>query len=159
MTSSSAQVIVAKMNPSREEVWQYEGRLLRRDPHSVLIEAFFNMDEASFQGVTLRRNDRSIERFYDDRWYNIFEIHDREDDRLKAWYCNITRPAEFTPGKVAYVDLALDLLVYPNGSYLVLDQEEFEELALDSLTRNRALRGMKNLMTIVQNGTFLNELK
>ena len=42
-----------------------------------------------------------MECFYNDRWYNILEIHDRDDDRLKAWYCNVTLPAEFTPGRIA----------------------------------------------------------
>ncbi len=42
----------------------------------------------------------------------------------------MTTPAEFSDGKIAYIDLALDLLVYPDGRYLILDEDEFEALAL-----------------------------
>ena len=48
--------------------------------------------------ATLRRGDRFIETYYTDRWYNIFEIHAREDDRLKGWYCNIAKPAVMEAG-------------------------------------------------------------
>jgi len=145
-------VIIIKMNTDRKETWRYEGRIIDRDTHRLLIEAFFNIDEISFQGITLRRNDRSIECFYDDRWYNVFEIHDREDDRLKAWYCNVTTPAEFSPGRVTYIDLALDVLVYPNGEYLILDEDEFQKLTLDSRSRIMAHRALNKIIQIVESG-------
>lgn len=152
MIAKADKVIVIKMNIDREETWRYEGRIIDRDTHRLLIEAYFNIDEISFQGITLQRNDRSIECFYDDRWYNIFEIHDREDDRLKAWYCNVTTPAEFSPGRIAYIDFALDLLVYPNGEYLILDEDEFEELALDSKSCIMARRALNKIIEIVESG-------
>ncbi len=151
-------VIVVKMNPSREETWRYDGYIINRSPHKLLVEAFFNIDEVSLHGITLRRNDRSIECFYDNRWYNIFEIHDQEDDRLKGWYCNITMPAEFTPGKITHVDLALDLLVYPNGDFLVLDRDEFENLALDEKKRSHALSALNRLIELAKAGRIADEL-
>ncbi len=153
------QVTVIKLNPHREETWRYQGRVIQRQPHSLLIEAYFNIDQVSFQGLTLRRNDRALERYYDNRWYNIFEFHDRQDDHLKAWYCNVTRPAEFTPGRIAYVDLALDVLVYPNGNYLVLDEDEFQEMELESETRRQAVVGLNQLVQLVESSRISCELK
>ena len=150
MNADPNKVVVIKMNIQREETWRYEGRILSRDGHSLLIEAFFNRDDLPFHGITLKRNDRFIERYFEDRWYNIFEIHDREDDHLKAWYCNVTTPAEFTPGRIAYVDLALDLLAYPDGQYLVLDQDEFESLGLDKETRIKASRALDELVHLAK---------
>jgi uncharacterized protein len=115
-------------------------------PNSLLIEAFFNREDLPFHGITRREQDRFIERYYSDRWYNIFEIHDRDDNRLKGWYCNVTRPAEFSPGKIAYVDLALDLLVYPNGKYLVLDEAEFINLPLSNASRDQARQALRELI-------------
>jgi protein associated with RNAse G/E len=154
MTSNPDKIIVVKMNPHREEVWRYEGRILNRSPHRLLIEAFFNKDEVSFQGITLRRRDRSIECFYNDRWYNILEIHDQEDDRLKFWYCNVTLPAEFSPGRIAYVDLALDVIVFPDGEYRILDEDEFEDLMLDIETKQQALKSQEVLVEMAQNGVI-----
>ncbi|HEY9121826.1 MAG TPA: DUF402 domain-containing protein [Brevefilum sp.] len=145
------------MNTQREEVWHYPGRVIAKEKHSLLVEAFFNIDDRPFHGITLRTNDRSIERYYSNRWYNIFEIHDRDDDRLKAWYCNVTSPAEFSPGKITYIDLALDILVYPNGDYLILDEDEFESLDLDEYNRQKALQALDTLKTIVEENK-LNEI-
>jgi len=154
MTPKPEEVVVIKMNPQRVETWRYTGVIINQSPHSRLIEAFFNLDQISFHGLTLRRNDRSIERFYDDRWYNIFEIHAREDDNLKAWYANVAVPAEFTPNQVAYIDLALDLLVFPDGKYLILDQDEFEELRLNPEMRGNALQALEELVEMAQKGTI-----
>ena len=118
-----------------------------------------NIEDKPFHGITIRRNDRSIERFYSDRWYNIFEIHDRDDDRLKAWYCNVTKPAVFSQEKITYVDLALDILVYPDNAYLILDKDEFESLALDTATREKALGALEKLQQIVENKELRNTLK
>ncbi|MDY6847393.1 MAG: DUF402 domain-containing protein [Chloroflexota bacterium] len=152
-------VNIIKMNTRYEEVWRYPGRIIAREPHSLLVEAFFNIDDKPFHGITLRTNDRSIERYYSNRWYNVFEIHDRDDDRLKAWYCNVTTPAAFEPGKISYVDLALDVLVYPDMTYLVLDQDEFEILDLSTHHRQKALQAPEKLLVIVESGELPEVLK
>jgi len=149
MALEDQNVIVIKLNTRREETWRYEGRIVTRDESGALIEAFFNRDDLPFHGIILQSNDRFLERYFKDRWYNIFEIHDRTDDRIKGWYCNITKPAEITPGKVAYVDLALDLLVYPNGDYLILDEEEFQQLGLNDGERENAERALEDLIQCV----------
>lgn len=145
-------VLVIKLNPNREETWRYTGQILSQDETSMLIEAYFNRSDLLFNGILLRENDRFIERYFSNRWYNIFEIHDRDDDRIKGWYCNITKPAEFSPGKIAYIDLALDVLIYPDGIYLVLDDDEFADLEIDENTRQGALEGLKDLVSLVDEG-------
>lgn len=145
-------VLVIKLNPNREETWRYTGQILSQDETSMLIEAYFNRSDLLFNGILLRENDRFIERYFSNRWYNIFEIHDRDDDRIKGWYCNITKPAEFSPGKIAYIDLALDVLIYPDGTYLVLDDDEFADLEIDENTRQGALEGLKDLVSLVDEG-------
>ena len=98
---------------------------------------------------TLRRGDRFIETFYLDRWYNILEIHDREDDQLKGWYCNIGKPAMKEAGnEISYVDLALDLWVAPDGTQTVLDEDEFNALDLDAETRSKARAALAELQSL-----------
>lgn len=159
MNTNDQTVLVVKLNLQREETWRYKGRILKKDKIGLLIEAFFNREDLPFHGITLKKNDRFIERYFSDRWYNIFEIHDTVDDHLKGWYCNVTRPAEFRPGKIAYVDLALDLLVFPDGKYLKLDEEEFAELPLDPASRKNARQGMRELIAFVNNNQLENLMK
>ncbi len=110
-----------------------------------MLEARFNRPDLPFHGILLKQGDRFVETFYTDRWYNIFEIHDRDDDHLKGWYCNIGCPAEITPGTVSYVDLELDLLVFPDGRQFVLDEDEFAALELSPEIKEKALAALRQL--------------
>jgi len=141
---------VVKLNTARQETWRYSGRVLRREPHAIRLEALFNREDMLFHGILLGKGDRFVEEFYDDRWYNVFEMHDRADDHLKGWYCNICLPAEFAGAEVRYVDLALDLLVYPDGRLLVLDGDEFEALEIDAETRQQALAALEEVQALFQ---------
>ena len=152
MKTDPQYVIVIKLNPQREETWRYEGRILAKNENSLLIEAYFNRPDFHFHDILLKENDRFIERYFSDRWYNIFEIHDRDDDRVKGWYCNVTTPTEFSPGQIASVDLALDLLVYPDGSYLVLDEDEFSDLSIDPNTQAQAREAIDDLVRLAKRG-------
>jgi protein associated with RNAse G/E len=142
------QVIVIKQNPQREETWRYSGKVLERTEDSILIEAFFNRPDKPFHGVLLAEGDRFIERYYTNRWYNIYEIHDHKTDALKAWYCNVTYPTIFEDGVIIYIDLALDLLVYSDGRHLVLDEDEFLELNLGQEDEKKAREALKELQEI-----------
>lgn len=159
MTAPLKKITIIKMNHLEEEVWRYPGRVLTRNAHSILVEARFNHSDVDIHGVLLRENDRFLERYYDDRWYNIMEARDRDDGFLKGWYCNVTRPARITGDRVFYVDLALDLLAYPDGRFLILDQDEFETLDLDPETRQKALAGLEALVMIADKGGFAEEMR
>ncbi|HUM27549.1 MAG TPA: DUF402 domain-containing protein [Anaerolineales bacterium] len=136
---------ILKKNLADEVTWQYEGEVLRRDETSITVEAFFNRDDMPFQEIILKRNDRFVETFYTDKWYNIFAIYDRDDGQLKGWYCNITKPAVIDEDFVAYVDLALDLWVSADGTRKVLDEDELEELGLDEIMKQKVFAGLRDL--------------
>jgi uncharacterized protein len=143
-------VRVQKKNPAGNVTYAYEGRLLSRDEHVIVIEALFDRADMPFMNVIFKNGDRFVEYYYNDRWYNIFAIHDRDDDQIKGWYCNIGMPAMFEDGIVSYVDLALDLWVSADGTQTVLDEDEFEELDLDEQLKTGALQGMEALKTLFQ---------
>jgi uncharacterized protein len=139
---------VLKKNLAGEVTWQYDGVVLTREENSVTLEALFNRDDMPFMEIILKRNDRFVETFYSDRWYNIFEIHDRDDDRLKGWYCNIGKPAVLEPDSVSYVDLALDLWVSVDGKQTVLDEDELAELNLDAGLKQSVSEAMRQLQEL-----------
>lgn len=141
-------VKVQKKNPAGEVKYEYEGELLHRDEHSITLEALFDRADMPFMDVVFKTGDRFVETYYTDRWYNIFAIHDRDDERIKGWYCNIGMPAVFEDGIVSYVDLALDLWVSADGRQTVLDEDEFERLELDEELKAGALNGLKELKTL-----------
>lgn len=138
------------MNTLRQETWRYPGKILTRTNNHILLEAYFNRSDFLFHEIVLARGDRFLETYFNDRWYNIFEIHDKSTDALKGWYCNVTYPAEFTDGMISYIDLALDLLVYPDGRQLVLDEDEFADLHLNDSDTEKARRALGELQQIMK---------
>jgi predicted RNA-binding protein associated with RNAse of E/G family len=139
-------ITVIKRNLSGEEMWKYSGVMLKREAHNILLEARFQRPDLPFLGIVLKNGDRFLETYFTDRWYNIYEIHDRDDDHIKGWYCNIGKPAIMESEEViSYVDLALDLWVAPDGNQTVLDKDEFVALNLDKNTRARARAALKEL--------------
>jgi protein associated with RNAse G/E len=141
-------ITVQKKNLAGEVTYEYEGVLLKRTENSITLEALFDRADMQFMDVVFKTGDRFIEYYYSDRWYNIFAIHDRDDKRIKGWYCNIGKPAMFEDGIVSYVDLALDLWVSAAGKQSVLDEDEFEELQLNEELKTGALNGLNELKSL-----------
>jgi predicted RNA-binding protein associated with RNAse of E/G family len=146
MPDMSGSIIIIKRNLAGEETWRYPGRLLIREGTRLVLEARFNRPDLPFMGIVLKAGDRFVETYYTDRWYNIYEIHDRDDDGLKGWYCNISRPAVLeAEDQLSYVDLALDLWIAPDGTQTVLDEEEFAVLDLEAESRAQARQALEDL--------------
>jgi len=142
-------ITIIKRNLRGEETWRYTGVLMRRAGTVLHLEALFNGPETPFMGTIIKHGDRFVETYYTDRWYNIFEIYDRDDGKRKGWYCNIGRPAvEEGEGMLSYVDLALDLWIAPDGTQTVLDEDEFTALDLDAEMRSRAWAALEELRTL-----------
>lgn len=144
-TPASSRLTVIKRDSRGVETWRYQGELLVRAPDHVVLEAKFDRDDLEFHGMPLCKGDRFVETYYTNRWYNIYEIHAREDDHLRGWYCNIGKPAVLEGDTLSYIDLGLDLLVFPDGRQVVLDEDEFNALDLSPHERNLALTALAEL--------------
>jgi predicted RNA-binding protein associated with RNAse of E/G family len=145
-------ITVIKNDHTGREVWRYRGVVLERSPTHVRLEATFNRDDVDLGYAVFRRGDRFVECFYADRWYNLFEVHDVDDDHLKGWYCNFTRPARLSAHEISADDLALDLYVYPDGRALVLDRDEFDALPISAAERAAVLEALDRLQAMIRDG-------
>ena len=140
------EITIYKCDSNGKILWQYQGLVLSHMACTIEVKATYNREDTPFEGIVLKANDLFIETFHTDRWYNIFEIHDRDDGHIKGWYCNVSRPAVLKENnKLLYDDLALDLWVTPDGEQRVLDEDEFADLDLDKSTRENAKEGLAQL--------------
>jgi predicted RNA-binding protein associated with RNAse of E/G family len=144
------EIRVHKLDHQGKEILVYTGTLLERFDSGITLEARFAHPDEWVNDVLIRRGDRFVESFYTDRWYNIFAIYDVDDAHLKGWYCNITRPAKIQAGEVYAEDLGLDLFVYPDGSWQVLDEEEFAEMELSAQDQQSAAAALKELKRLAK---------
>ena len=91
---------------------------------------------------------------YRNRWYDLGKFYDGQRN-LVGYYCDIIKPLNKllrTPGKTNRItDLFLDLWITPEGDYVVLDEDEFEEaLEHGYLSQNLADQARKQMDSLIQ---------
>ncbi len=96
----------------------------------------------------------STEYFWLDRWYNIFRF-DNPDGTFRNWYCNLCMPPTLGVNVLDYVDLEIDVLIWPDGRFQVLDEDEFAQNSRKfgysaEVVRNTAL-ALKELLELHRN--------
>lgn len=74
-------------------------------------------------GRSWRTKEPAIIFYYKKRWFNIIA-------QLKSngiyYYCNISSPVIIENNTIKFIDYDLDLRVFPDGMYKVLDKSEYE---------------------------------
>lgn len=74
-------------------------------------------------GTSHKTKEPAIMFFYKNRWFNILA-------QLKKnglyYYCNIATPYLIDENVIKYIDYDLDLRVYPDGEYKILDKNEYK---------------------------------
>ncbi len=75
------------------------------------------------QGPVWKTKEPAIMYFFKDKWYNI--IAQMKKDGI-YYYCNIATPYIIEENTIKYIDYDLDLRIFPNGSYKILDELEYE---------------------------------
>lgn len=124
--SEQIQVRVFKYDGAEHRRWH--ARLARREGSLIVLEAAFERDVQHHLLGDIRRGTRTIEYYWLDRWYNVFRFLN-DDGETRLWYCNVNLPPTLAEGVLSYVDLDIDVLVQPDLSYEVVDQDEFEQNA------------------------------
>lgn len=143
-------IIIHKCDENGHELIAYPGNLLELDDTRIVVEARFNLESRNVGGLWLERGDRFVETYYTDRWYNVFAIYAGEASHFKGWYANVSRPARLQGDQLYADDLALDLLVFPEGRMRVLDEDEFAALTLPVEERALALAALKEMKHLAE---------
>lgn len=137
-----AAIHVRKLRPDGTQAFAWEGTVLRCDDQEIVLRASFNLPLVELGFATFKRGDVFVEFYGWQRWYNVFQV-DQPDGALKGWYCNVGMPPtlDAARGELCYVDLALDVWVNPDGTHLVLDEDEFEALVQSGACTSEQARG------------------
>ena len=73
-------------------------------------------------GRSWRTKEPAIMFFFKDKWYNI--IGQLKPDGI-YYYCNMASPFILEDGAIKYIDYDLDLRVFPDGAFKILDRGEY----------------------------------
>ena len=111
--------------------YKHDGKIHRAWDEAVLLE--INDDYLIFgnnktkvtesDGRSWKTKEPAILYFYYKDWFNI--IGQCKKDGV-YYYCNIASPFIIEEGTIKYIDYDLDLRVFPNGSFKVLDRGEYK---------------------------------
>ncbi|MBA2678601.1 MAG: DUF402 domain-containing protein [Ktedonobacteraceae bacterium] len=144
-------ITVIKLGPQGEEKIRYTGETVEQANGHIVISARWTMGTKDLGYVRFEPGDQFTEYYYQDHWFNIFEIASVAGMR-KGWYCNITEPAQIYDDRIEQIDLFLDVWIQPTGETLVLDEDEFEAAtaSMSEAQRQGAERGLQNLLQWVQ---------
>jgi hypothetical protein len=141
---------------------RWPARLVRRDASLIELDARF---EDEIQHKLLGRiapGTISIEYYWTDHWYNVFRFLEPTGE-LRSYYCNVNVPPTFDGRVLSYIDLDIDVLVAPDLSYTIVDEDEFEINAArfdySPETRRRARLALDELVALIRARRFPFDLR
>lgn len=110
--------------------YKHDGNIHRSWDEAVLIEetdeyiVFGNEKTKVIEsdGRSWKTKEPAVLFFYKNSWYNI--IGQCKKDGI-YYYCNIASPFIIESNTIKYIDYDLDLRVFPDGSFKVLDRGEY----------------------------------
>ena len=146
-------------------VLKYDGREHRRWPARIaktigpllILDAVFDEEIEHDLLGTISSGTISTEYYWLDRWYNVFRFSD-PDQNLKQFYCNINVPPQFDGRVLSYIDLDIDVLVEPDLTYKILDEDDFEQNAVHYAypeeVQANARRALAELVAVIESRSF-----
>jgi protein associated with RNAse G/E len=148
-------VCTYKYDGSEHRRWR--ARLLRQEDSLLVLDAQFEEEIRHPLLGTIAAGTVSLEYYWLDRWYNIFRFLQPTGEVLN-FYCNINTPPLLHENVLSYIDLDIDILVAPDLSYSILDEDEFNANAArfkyPTEVRHRAHLALKELIALVESQQF-----
>ena len=111
--------------------YKHDGTLHRSWDEAVLLDIFddylvFGNDKTvvtESDGRTWKTKELAVLYFYKDKWFNI--IGQNKEDGI-YYYCNMASPFIIEDNTIKYIDYDLDLRIFADESYKVLDRGEYK---------------------------------
>ncbi|HYP00578.1 MAG TPA: DUF402 domain-containing protein [Pyrinomonadaceae bacterium] len=132
---------------------EWKARLLNRVGSLIVVEGVFEEEIRHALLGTIAAGTLSTEYYWTDRWYSVFRFRE-PSGALRNYYCNVNQPAELDGSVLTFVDLDIDVLVAPDFSYRILDEEEFIAHAArydyPAIVRDSVPRALAELVGLVE---------
>jgi len=119
------EITVRVLKHDGAEYRRWNAKLSYREGDLFVFAGEFDIDVSHELLGEIKRSTKTIEYYWLDRWYNVFRFLN-DDGCTRLWYCNVNTPPQFEGDTLTYVDLDIDVLVQPDFSFQVLDEDEFE---------------------------------
>lgn len=111
--------------------FSYPVTVMRWRPCHVIVSGVFG-PEVEGRSPIFRPGDRTAEFFWSKRWWNVIAGYRPDSGALTGYYCNVAKTPRWHAGAdptIAYTDLDLDIIVFPDGRIELHDEDEFVDYA------------------------------
>ncbi|HEX7998168.1 MAG TPA: DUF402 domain-containing protein [Pyrinomonadaceae bacterium] len=155
--SVARQIVVSACKYDGREHRRWPARIKSLEDDLLVLDAEFEEEVRHQLLGIVARGTISREYYWLNRWYNIFRFQN-PDGRLRSFYCNINVPPTFDGRVLSYVDLDIDILVAPDMSYQIVDEDEFalnaEKYNYPAHIREKAYQALEELRVLIENRSF-----
>lgn len=103
---------------------RWEATLSRIEDALLVLEGKFETEIRHDLLGRIAPGTLSIEYYWLDRWYSVLCFFE-PGGQLRNYYCNVNVPPNFDGRVLSFVDLDVDVLVAPDFTYSILDEDEF----------------------------------
>ncbi len=152
---ASVTVNSRKYDGTVSRTWTAE--ILEFSDSLLVLRGEFDRDVRHDDLGLIRKGTVSIEYFPIGKWFSVFQFHEA-DSRFRNFYCNINMPPKFAGGALDYVDLDIDVVIWPDGRQEILDRDEFEKnaalLAYPEDVIKNAEAALADLLRSIEKGEF-----
>lgn len=149
--------LIYKRLPDR--VSHFQQRLLYEDENVIITSQRVKPSSPIVHNgeTVLGENFTAVWFVFTGLWYDVGKIYNRNNE-WTGYYCDIIVPVVRTESRFEITDLFLDLWVYPDGSYEIQDEDEFEAAiqsgAIDIGLARKAREALNALIAEVESGEF-----
>ncbi|MDI6452849.1 DUF402 domain-containing protein [Peloplasma aerotolerans] len=119
-TGMTVQIHSYKHDKKLHRIWK-KTVVLYQDQH-LLVTANNRTRVIENDGRSWHTKEPAICYFYSDLWFNIIGMLKKDGI---YFYCNLSSPYLYDGEAIKYIDYDLDVKVFPDGSYIVLDEREY----------------------------------
>ena len=149
------EVAIVKLRPDGVEAARYSGQPLEAPAGWLAVRAVWGYRRLDAGYLVFEPGDELDEFFALDQPYNLFALY--RAGELIGWYCNVTHETTVRDGVIVWHDLFVDVIVYPDGNTLVLDEDELADSGLavgDPVLHARILAARDELLDMAARGVY-----
>ena len=131
--------------------------LIKQDTDLIVAVGVFEGSVEHGDLGLIQQGTISFEYFWPTRWYNVFRFTE-PDGSFRNFYCNIAMPPRVHDDVLEFVDLDIDIVIWPEGHREVLDMGDFEanaeRYAYPEDVRFKALHALDDLIRSIDAAEF-----
>lgn len=131
-------------------------RVMEASPDRLMLYQAVGTPIGTWKEVWIPGYDARVH-FWRDKWFNVIQALNA-NSAPRGYYCNIITPAQTVGDELRWNDLDLDVRVQADGTYRILDEDEWARNAerigyAPGILRN-ARRAIEELMASIERRAF-----